>query len=313
MKKYLFTVVVVVSVVMFSCDTVETSFDEALPERYTLITSVFPTGAGEVVPSEGLFVAGSSVAIEAVPNPGYVFRNWEGDLAGNTNPRSILFTRDRNVIAHFLFRDYPLNVEIVGEGTVEEEVISQTEQKQAEQGTDTQTPVHGGISGIQDNVVTPVLPDNDLLLSPDRRIISDADSVSDQNSISETVQATTVTVRLTAQPASGWIFDRWENDLSGSANPETIVVDEEKNVTAVFVQADSDMYTLSVQVDGEGSVSVDPEKEQYESGEEVTLTATAALGWRFTGWQGDLSGNTNPATLVMNSDKSVTANFRRIG
>ncbi|MCA1803625.1 MAG: InlB B-repeat-containing protein [Rhodothermaceae bacterium] len=303
MRKFLFVALVIVSVITFSCDTVDTSFDEALPERYSLTTTVIPQGAGVVIPSEGNFVAGSSIAIEAIPNEGYVFRNWGGDLTGTINPRSVLFTRDRNIEALFLFRDYPLNIEIVGMGTVDEEVISQTEQSRTEFGTGTMLPVSG---------------DNDLnsgsMLATETSGVktlknSDGDTQNSQNTASESAQFASVTIRLTAQPDSGWVFSRWEGDLTGSANPETIVVDEEKNVTAVFVQDQPDMYTLAVQVTGEGSVSVNPEKDQYESGEEVELTATASSGWSFTGWQGDLSGSTNPATLVMNSDKSVTAVF----
>jgi hypothetical protein len=41
-------------------------------------------------------------------------------------------------------------------------------------------------------------------------------------------------VTLTPNPASGWFFDRWEGDLSGSADPETIAMDSNKSVTGVF-------------------------------------------------------------------------------
>jgi hypothetical protein len=42
------------------------------------------------------------------------------------------------------------------------------------------------------------------------------------------------TVELTAHADTGWTFDHWEGDLSGSANPETIFIDGDKTVTAVF-------------------------------------------------------------------------------
>ena len=41
----------------------------------------------------------------------------------------------------------------------------------------------------------------------------------------------------------------------------------------------------------------------------VTLTAVADPGWRFSGWSGDLVSTNNPATITMNADKTVTANF----
>lgn len=41
---------------------------------------------------------------------------------------------------------------------------------------------------------------------------------------------------LTATPADGWIFDRWEGDLTGDANPATVTMDGDKTVTAIFVE-----------------------------------------------------------------------------
>jgi len=41
----------------------------------------------------------------------------------------------------------------------------------------------------------------------------------------------------------------------------------------------------------------------------VALTATAATGWHFEKWTGDATGSTNPTSVTMDSDKTVTANF----
>jgi hypothetical protein len=43
-------------------------------------------------------------------------------------------------------------------------------------------------------------------------------------------------VVLTATPAEGYRFDRWEGDLTGSENPATIVMQSNRNVIAVFVR-----------------------------------------------------------------------------
>ena len=63
----------------------------------------------------------------------------------------------------------------------------------------------------------------------------------------------------------------------------------------------------SITIDGEGSV------QQSRSGSDVTLTATAAVGWSFYEWTGPDSGVCNDATgiciLDMSSAKSVTAVF----
>jgi aryl-phospho-beta-D-glucosidase BglC (GH1 family) len=68
-------------------------------------------------------------------------------------------------------------------------------------------------------------------------------------------------------------------------------------------------YTLTTAVSGSGSVSRSPNATTYAGGTQVTLTATAASGNQFAGWTGDLSGATNPQSITMLANRSVTANF----
>ncbi len=68
-------------------------------------------------------------------------------------------------------------------------------------------------------------------------------------------------------------------------------------------------YTLTTSVSGGGSVSRSPNATTYAGGTQVTLTATAASGNQFAGWTGDLSGATNPQSITMLANRSVTANF----
>ena len=75
------------------------------------------------------------------------------------------------------------------------------------------------------------------------------------------------------------------------------------------------MYSVGVNVSpsGAGSVSLSPSGGQYESGVQVTLTASPARGYRFVNWTGDVGtvANVNSASAVisMNDDYSITANF----
>ena len=50
----------------------------------------------------------------------------------------------------------------------------------------------------------------------------------------------------------------------------------------------------------------------YEEDEVVPVSATAYAGCVFDNWTGDLSGSTNPTSITMDSDKSVTVNFSTI-
>ncbi|MDZ7344555.1 MAG: choice-of-anchor D domain-containing protein, partial [candidate division KSB1 bacterium] len=69
------------------------------------------------------------------------------------------------------------------------------------------------------------------------------------------------------------------------------------------------LFTLTTNVVGDGSIALDPLGGIYEEGTVVTVTAIPGPGFQFSGWSGDLSGSTNPATITMNANKNVTANF----
>ena len=47
----------------------------------------------------------------------------------------------------------------------------------------------------------------------------------------------------------------------------------------------------------------------FDSDTEVSLEAVPAFGYVFKGWDGDLSGTTNPNTIKMDCDKDITADF----
>ncbi|MFC1966979.1 right-handed parallel beta-helix repeat-containing protein, partial [Chloroflexota bacterium] len=68
-------------------------------------------------------------------------------------------------------------------------------------------------------------------------------------------------------------------------------------------------YTLTTNVIGSGSVTKNPDQATYTQDSTVQVTAAPATGWSFSGWSGDLSGSTNPATVTMDGNKTITATF----
>lgn len=122
-------------------------------------------------------------------------------------------------------------------------------------------------------------------------------------------------VTLTAVPGTNYQFLNWSGDASGSTNPLTITMNSNKSITAVFQSTapppPEDIYTLTVSINptGSGSVTVNPQKAKYAQDEQVTLTANPASGNTFLNWSGDASGSTNPLTITMTGNKSITANF----
>ncbi|WP_378015830.1 InlB B-repeat-containing protein [Adhaeribacter terreus] len=116
------------------------------------------------------------------------------------------------------------------------------------------------------------------------------------------------TVTLTATPLAGYQFSGWSGDASGATNPLTVTMNSNKNITATFIQVTT-QYSLSVIINGSGSVAKSPDQVTYLSGTSVQLTAMPSAGFQFSGWSGNASGSTNPLTVTMNSNMNITASF----
>ena len=58
-----------------------------------------------------------------------------------------------------------------------------------------------------------------------------------------------------------------------------------------------------------GTIDRNPAQSSYSCGDVVTLTAQPDTGATFVGWGGALSGTANPASVTINADTTVTANF----
>jgi len=68
-------------------------------------------------------------------------------------------------------------------------------------------------------------------------------------------------------------------------------------------------YTLQINIIGSGSVQKNPDQATYAYGTAVNLTAFPDSYWTFAGWSGDLTGTENPTTILMDSNKNITATF----
>ena len=69
---------------------------------------------------------------------------------------------------------------------------------------------------------------------------------------------------------------------------------------------------LEINIVGSGTVAASPNNISYTDGTEVTLTATAPPNGQFLGWNGDINSVENPVTLVMDTNKFVTAYFYEV-
>jgi len=68
-------------------------------------------------------------------------------------------------------------------------------------------------------------------------------------------------------------------------------------------------YYIHTRVAGSGTIEIEPDTPWHDPGTPVQVTAIPDSGWIFYAWGNDLTGNTNPATVTMDDDKFITANF----
>ena len=117
-------------------------------------------------------------------------------------------------------------------------------------------------------------------------------------------------VSLTAEPDISYVFESWTGDVSdNNSETTTIIMDEDHTVTASFSQC---FYTLTMNVNSALMGSVTPEigANDRACDSDVTITATPAEGYYFSGWTGDVEDSSAATTTVtMDTDHEVTANF----
>jgi hypothetical protein len=104
----------------------------------------------------------------------------------------------------------------------------------------------------------------------------------------------------------------WTPPAVVSTQARVRVTAHDVNGNVGFDVSDADFtlgkFLLTVNV-ANGTVAKSPDLPAYEAGTEVSLTVTAASGYHFVDWAGDLTGTASPASIVMNRHKTVTANI----
>ncbi|MEE4178277.1 MAG: T9SS type A sorting domain-containing protein [Bacteroides sp.] len=119
------------------------------------------------------------------------------------------------------------------------------------------------------------------------------------------------TVNLEALAEEGWLFEGWSGDLVSAEALTTITMDNDKTITATFVEIP--VYSLTLHAVPEAGGTVEGEGD-YEAGAEVSITATPAAGYIFLEWEdegGEEFGDMAQMTFTMpESDLILKAVFQ---
>ncbi|MCK5146664.1 T9SS type A sorting domain-containing protein [bacterium] len=100
------------------------------------------------------------------------------------------------------------------------------------------------------------------------------------------------------------VYESWSD---GGSMSHAITAGTNSVYTASFKT--QHLVSISAVPAAGGSVVPSPPGGYYDNGTSLTFKATSANGYKFNGWQGDLSNSINPTVLYIDAAKAVTANF----
>lgn len=123
-------------------------------------------------------------------------------------------------------------------------------------------------------------------------------------------------VTLTAAPGTGYSFSGWSGDCSGTGTC-TVTMNSAKNVIANFTATPTGLLSIAKIGTGSGTVTRTGGAincgstctESLAPGSAVTLTASAAAGSTFVGWNGGTCTGTGSCSFTLNANTTVNAQF----
>jgi hypothetical protein len=115
-------------------------------------------------------------------------------------------------------------------------------------------------------------------------------------------------VQLVACPGEGCAFSGWSGDLAGTQNPILLTMNSDMALVAGFAPMECTLE-VAVYPEGGGTVSIDPDKDTYDWGETVELSAAPAAGYEFHHWGGDILSTASPVSVTINGHTKVKAIF----
>ena len=288
--------------------------------NFAVVLSSAPVAGGSTTGS-GAYASGSNVAVTATPNTGYTFKNWteNGNVVSASSSYQFTLTGNRTLVANYnvipasqlalvLSSNPAIGGSTSGSGSYSSGT-SVTAVASANSGYSfTNWTENGNVVSTSANYTFAITTNRTLVANfavITYSLTTNATNGTAVASPNQAVYNSGSSVQVTATPNTGYVFTGWSGDASGSANPLTVVMNGNKNITANFA---STAFTLNVTAVN-GTVAKNPNSATYNSGTVVQLTATPNPGYSFTGWSDDASGNTNPLNVTMNANKNITASF----
>jgi len=292
--------------------TVAMSIPRNLTAVFSLVShDIYVTAVNGTVTGDGSYPSythGTAATLTAIPENGYFFTGWSGDIVDTANPLQMIVNADINLTASFSALVHQLTIDSLygnpqGAG-------------QHNHGVDVlwsiTTPADGTVVGerfITDSASGSVLMDSDktieIVWTQQFELTIATDSGGSVNTPGGWYNAGS-NVIITAIPLANYKFVRWEGDISVNdeeVNPLSVMVDQSRDITAVFAL---EAHIITAASTSNGSITGTG---TFDHGAVTTLTAIPNANYHFINWSGDISGSINPLEINVTSDMGIQANF----
>jgi uncharacterized repeat protein (TIGR02543 family) len=344
------------------------------PASYTLTRSS-PNGTVTLDPAWPTYPTGTVVTLTAVPNAGYVFNNWSGDLAGSANPTTLTMTTNSSVTANFSASSatytltttssngtvtlnpagpaYPVNTVVTVTDVPNPGYVFNGWSGDLSGTNNPTTITMNANKSITANNILPALPRTGWVASASSANGSPANAIDgnistrwstgvnqangqwfqvDMGSVQTFNRIIMDAGSSTGDYPRGYQVNvsndgsNWGSPVATGTGSSAVTTITFAPQTARYIRVTQTgsvsgtiwwsihefnvywpAYTLT-ENSPNGSVTFNPAGPTYLAGTVVTVTAVPDSGYVFTGWSGDLSGSVNPTTITMTTNKSVVAN-----
>jgi PKD repeat protein len=308
-----------------------------IPADYSVTITALAGGTTEPAPGTYEVTEGETFTVDAIPNSGYKFDHWEGDISSSQSHLSFAVSGNMNLIAVFKVLvappvpgftaspssgTAPLAVQLAnqstgnitdyywdfGDGSPISMIVSPIHTFQSVGNYNVTLTVTGpGGSRSTSRVITVTAPPATYDLT-----ILEAQGGSTRPVSGTYSYAENSSVDITAIPLSGYTFSHWLlNANEYTDNPLSIQMSADATLQAVFEEVVNppEEYSLVITAMPGGITDPGPGTFSIIGGTQVVIEAIPDSGYIFDHWEGDISGVDNLTVFFMDSNKSIIAVF----
>ena len=128
-KNILFVSLMSSLIIFINCNeddnsTVDNTINDGSTNTVSYSLTMTASEGGTVTPKSGTYSENDSLELLGIPDSTYVFVNWTGSISSTDNPLSVTMDADKSINGNFAKKQYNLIINVDGEGTVSEEIVS---------------------------------------------------------------------------------------------------------------------------------------------------------------------------------------------